>query len=111
MLKITGSRGSWIAQVQRYGKLPVIHNHRVNWQSLTYRDPFKDRLIGMKKVDEWHAALEAGALVVVQRGKKDAAGNETTARDGYIGVFRYANYHLIDENGGIELTLTERVDN
>lgn len=98
-----------MAKVQGYGKLPVIHNHRMNWNTLTYCDPFKNRAVGMKKVDEWHAALEAGNLVVVQRGKIDSNGNETTARNGYVGVFRYARYRRIDDNGGIELTLTERI--
>ncbi|MTE00523.1 hypothetical protein GIY56_09505 [Paracoccus sp. YIM 132242] len=109
MLKITGTRGSWMATVQGYGKLPVIHNHRMNWNTQTYSDPFKDRVVGMKKVDEWHAALETGDLLVVQRGVKDATGNETTERDGYIGVFRYTGYRRIDENGGIELLITERI--
>lgn len=98
-----------MATVQGYGKLPVIHNHRMNWSTLTYLDPFKDRAVGMKKVDEWHAALEAGDLVVVQRGVKDADGNETTAREGYVGVFRYTGYRRIDDNGGIELIITERI--
>lgn len=69
--------------------LPVIHNRNIVRQGTTLHignyNPDDRR---QKRVDDWFKAFMASDLVIVQKGVKDAAGIETTQRDGYLGVFR-----------------------
>lgn len=111
---IKGSRGKWTAEYEGQ-TLPVIHNLRVTRTKgadgvvrAKYSDDF-DQVRAGKSAADWVSAFDnPNQWVIVQRGVEDAAGTETRARDGYIGVFKFANLDL--KSGlGCDLDLVERI--
>lgn len=106
---IKGVRGKWTAEYEGL-TLPVIHNLRVTWTDRppTYSDDFDQARKG-KSAADWVAAFDnPNQWVIVQRGVKDADGNETRERDGYVGVFKFANLDLKD-GFGCDLNLVDRI--
>lgn len=62
-----------------------------------------------KAATDWAASFDnPDQWVIVQRGVKNAAGNETRDRNGYVGVFRFANLDLQD-GVGCRLELLQRI--
>lgn len=111
---IKGTRGKWTAEYEGL-TLPVIHNSRIarskgaNGTILAkYSDDFEQARSG-KSASDWVAAFDnPNQWVIVQRGVKDAVGNETRERDGYVGVFKFTNLDLKD-GYGCDLDLVERI--
>jgi hypothetical protein len=101
-VKITGERGRWVADVEGR-KLAVLH-HTLREGATGYRAPIAPEHPGSKRFQELVAALQDHDLVVIQRDKAP----ETLARDGYVGVFRFADLRIDLDALELTLRLTER---
>ncbi|KHQ52528.1 hypothetical protein [Mameliella alba] len=102
LVKTTGERGRWTAEVE--GKrLAVIHN---TWRvgETGYADPMEGIDRNGKRFMEYAEALRDHDLVVMQR---DVGGGDL-ARDGYIGVFSFDSLDLT-EGAPVRLRLLDRV--
>jgi len=102
LVKITGERGRWTAEVE--GKrLAVIHN---TWRvgQTGYEDPMEGIDRNGKRFREYAEALRHHDFVVMQR---DVGGGDLS-RDGYIGVFSFDNLDLT-EGAPVRLRLLDRV--
>lgn len=100
-VKINGVRGRWIAEVEGRWLAVLHHLHRRGADG--YESMILPEHVGTKRLDELLKALRENDLVVVQRD----ADPETLARDGYVGVFRFADLQF-DEATGISLRFTGR---
>ena len=104
LVKILGSRGSWVAKVEGQ-TLPVLHNSLWSGGDKTYRQTVLPQHRGGKRWAELLAALQSSDLVVMQRDMppdKDVLG-----RAGYVGVFRFEGL-TINEDDEFTLIITER---
>ena len=104
LVKITGERGRWLANVEGHW-LPVLHDSHWNFHNHKYDAPLLPEHRGTKRCEEFLEALRSQSLAVMQR---DAPPSEdgVLARAGYIGVFRFGGLILTDDH--LSLTLLER---
>lgn len=101
-VRINGARGRWVAEVE--GRWLAVLHHSLREGATGYRAPIAPEHPGQKRFQELVAALEGQDLVVIQRDRDP----ETLARDGYVGVFRFADLRLDLEALELSLRLTER---
>lgn len=104
LVKITGERGRWLAEVEGQW-LAVLHDSHWNFHNHSYHAPLRPEDRGTKRCEEFLAALRAHPLAVMQR---DAPATDTgsLARTGYIGVFRFGGLVITEDH--LSLTLSER---
>ena len=102
LVKINGERGRWVAEVEGQWLAVLHHTQRIgphdHFMPLNWGDPRKSR-----RYQEFEDALKTHDLAVIQRDGDPI----TLSRDGYVGVFRFANLQ-IDYSSGIRLRFTER---
>ncbi len=101
-VQINGVRGRWVAEVG--GRWLGVLHHSLREGATGYRAPIFPEHPGQKRFEELIAALKAHDLVVIQRDKD----RETLARDGYVGVFRFADLKVDLEALELTLRLVER---
>ena len=101
-VKINGERGRRLAEVE--GRWLGVLHHTLRDGATGYRAPIAPEHPGHKRFQELIAALEAHDLAVIQRDRDRAS----LARDGYIGVFRFADLKVDLEPPELSLRLVER---
>jgi hypothetical protein len=112
MLKITGTRGSWIATVKGIGVLPVVHDTFVDWKNKSHEEGPNNKRSGEQQIyvssERWakHAALVAEKKMVIVQRDLIVGGKAMATRDGYVGVFFVDNVKF--ENGSLTFDLIDR---
>jgi len=101
-VRITGTRGSWSAEVEGE-TLPVLHT---TWRVglIGYHDPMTGVDPAGKRYRDFVDLLRRSDRAVVQRDAADGS----LARDGYVGVFSYRDLRVA-EDGAVSLEFIARV--
>lgn len=99
---IGGERGRWVAEVE--GRWLAVIHHSLREGPTGYRAAIAPEHPGQKRFQEFVAALEAHDLVVVQRDKDPVS----LARNGYVGVFRFADLNIDLDSLVLTLRLVAR---
>lgn len=104
-------RSSWIGYAKGRGldiiNAPILHSARINSRQI-YDDPFKGpRHSFSKKYEQFIEALKSSEYAIVRHGGKDE-NQELFGSGKLIAVYKVTSYR-IDESGGVEIQLGERV--
>ena len=99
---IGGERGRWVAEVE--GRWLAVIHHSLREGPTGHRAAISPEHPGQKRFHEFAAALEAHDLVVVQRDRDPVS----LARNGHVGVFRFADPRIDLDAPELTLRLVER---